>query len=111
MQLQLSNQTSIELIHSEKILPKNSTNRSFDIRIGINTGSVVAGVVGETKFAYDIWGDAVNTASRMEKLGEVNTINISEATYHLVKDNFSFHDKSVNVFREELAKFGCVFKF
>lgn len=83
----------LELIHSEKILPKNSTNRSFDIRIGINTGSVVAGVVGETKFAYDIWGDAVNTASRMEKLGEVNTINISEATYHLVKDNFSFQSR------------------
>lgn len=83
----------LEFVNNEKILPKNPTKRSFDIRIGINTGAVVAGVVGDTKFAYDIWGDAVNIASRMEKLGEVNTINVSEATYHLVKDNFNFDSR------------------
>ncbi len=61
---------------------------SFDIRIGINTGPVVAGVVGIHKFAYDIWGDTVNVASRMETLSYPGRINISENTYELVKDVF-----------------------
>lgn len=65
-------------------------NASFDIRIGINTGSVVAGVVGIKKFAYDIWGDAVNIASRMESSGEPGKVNISETTYNLLKDNKEF---------------------
>jgi class 3 adenylate cyclase/TPR repeat protein len=60
----------------------------FEIRIGINTGPVVAGVVGTKKFAYDIWGDTVNVASRMESLSEPGKINISESTYELVKDFF-----------------------
>lgn len=58
----------------------------FQCRLGINTGAVVAGVVGTSKFAYDIWGDAVNTASRAESNGEVGKVNITEATYNLVKD-------------------------
>lgn len=62
---------------------------NFDIRIGINTGSVVAGVVGSKKFAYDIWGDAVNVASRMESNSVAGGINISESTYELVKDDFN----------------------
>ncbi|WP_297795611.1 adenylate/guanylate cyclase domain-containing protein [uncultured Eudoraea sp.] len=61
---------------------------TFDIRIGINTGPVVAGVVGTNKFAYDIWGDAVNVASRMESNSEAGKINISENTYELIKDNY-----------------------
>lgn len=60
----------------------------FRARIGIHTGDVVSGVVGMKKFAYDIWGDAVNTAARMESNGEVGKINISRATYDLVKDQF-----------------------
>ncbi|MBT8235860.1 MAG: tetratricopeptide repeat protein [Bacteroidia bacterium] len=60
----------------------------FDIRIGINSGPVVAGVVGTRKFAYDIWGDTVNVASRMENHSEAGKINISENTYALVKDHF-----------------------
>jgi len=60
----------------------------FEIRIGINSGALVAGIVGVKKFAYDIWGDTVNTASRMESSGESGKINISETTYELVKDHF-----------------------
>jgi adenylate cyclase len=64
------------------------TTAAFDIRIGINTGPVVAGVVGTKKFAYDIWGDAVNIASRMESNSEAGRINISENTYQIVKSEF-----------------------
>jgi len=60
----------------------------WELRIGINTGPVVAGVVGKNKFAYDIWGDTVNTASRMESSGEPGKVNISGETYELIKDNF-----------------------
>lgn len=59
---------------------------SFVMRVGIHTGPVVAGIVGVKKFQYDIWGDTVNTASRMESMGEVGHVNISEATYELVKN-------------------------
>ncbi|MBO6185365.1 MAG: hypothetical protein J6O88_11870 [Chryseobacterium sp.] len=62
----------------------------LDIRIGINSGSLIAGIVGVKKFAYDIWGDTVNTAARMEQNSEKGKINISESTYQLVKDDFSF---------------------
>ena len=63
--------------------------RSFQVRVGIHSGNVVAGIVGVKKFAYDIWGDTVNTAARMEQNSESGKINISETTYELVKDKFT----------------------
>ncbi len=65
-------------------------DKTFNIRIGIHSGSVVAGIVGVKKFAYDIWGDTVNTAARMEQNSVSGKINVSETTYNLVKDSFAF---------------------
>lgn len=62
----------------------------FNIRIGVHSGNVVAGIVGVKKFAYDIWGDTVNTAARMEQNSEAGKINISQSTYELVKDKYAF---------------------
>lgn len=62
---------------------------NFKVRIGVNSGSVVAGIVGTKKFAYDIWGDTVNIASRMESNSVTGKINISENTFQLVKNHFN----------------------
>jgi histidine kinase len=76
----------IDFIHSFR--QNANENSYFDIRIGVHTGPLVAGVVGDKKFAFDIWGDTVNTASRMEQNSEANKINISQSTYELVKETF-----------------------
>jgi class 3 adenylate cyclase len=82
-------QAAFEITKFVKESKKNNKDdhTRFDIRIGINSGPVVAGIVGTKKFAYDIWGDTVNVASRMESASESGKINISENTYELIKDH------------------------
>ncbi|MDX1333343.1 MAG: adenylate/guanylate cyclase domain-containing protein [Robiginitalea sp.] len=77
----------LEFVEASKTDPDEDHIR-FDIRIGINSGPVVAGIVGTKKFAYDIWGDTVNIASRMESTSETGRINIAEETYQLVRDDY-----------------------
>ena len=76
-------------IQEHKAQKQSAGQLFFEIRIGVHTGPVVAGIVGVKKFAYDIWGDTVNTASRMESSGEEGKVNISGTTYEMVKDKFS----------------------
>jgi class 3 adenylate cyclase len=72
---------------------QTATGEKFNLRIGINTGSVVAGVIGLKKFSYDLWGDAVNLASRMESHGVVGKIQVSETTYLRIKDQFQLEKR------------------
>ena len=81
-------QAAIEIIEfiQESKKTRMDHETKFDVRIGMNTGPIVAGVVGTKKFAYDIWGDSVNVASRMETKSSAGKINVSESTYDLIKD-------------------------
>ena len=81
----------LEIQHfmQEDIKRKRANNEPiWQLRLGVHTGEVIAGVIGKKKFAYDIWGDTVNTASRMESGGEVGKVNVSGDTYEFIKDYF-----------------------
>lgn len=69
------------------------SGHSLELRIGIDSGSVIAGVIGRTKFTYDLWGDTANIASRMESSGEPGRIQVTQTTYELLKDDYEFEER------------------
>ena len=78
---------SLDII--DYLVERNKTSKiQWNIRVGINTGSVVGGIVGIKKYLYDVFGDTINTASRMESNSEPMRINVSENTWNLVKEDF-----------------------
>ncbi len=80
-------------VNREKALREPEGRLRFDIRIGIHSGSAIAGVVGNTKFAFDVWGDDVNIAARLESHGEKGRINVSATTWALLKDRHVFEQR------------------
>lgn len=83
---------ALEIQRFMKVYNKNKEDnggKGWGLRIGVHTGSVIAGVVGIKRFAYDIWGDSVNIASRVEAAGKIGKVNISGITYELVKEFFT----------------------
>jgi class 3 adenylate cyclase len=74
---------------------RRETGKEFNIRIGINTGPVVAGVIGIKKFSYDLWGDSVNIASRMESHGVPGKIHVTTATYERLQEQYLFEKRGV----------------
>jgi class 3 adenylate cyclase len=85
-------------------------SEQLQIRIGINSGSVVAGVIGTKKFIYDLWGDAVNVASRMESSGVPGKIQVTEATYERLKERYEFEQRGQVAVkgREEMTTYWLV---
>ncbi|MBI2925614.1 MAG: response regulator [Verrucomicrobia bacterium] len=78
----------------DEVNRRNASNpNSIEIRIGINTGSVIAGVIGKNKFIYDLWGDTVNTASRMEAYGLPGCVQVTQATYERLQGRYDFEDR------------------
>ncbi len=77
---------AMEMVETVRAMSSSDSSANWKIRVGLHTGPVIAGVVGIRKFAFDIWGETVNVASRMESCGEPNRVNISERTSARVKD-------------------------
>ena len=76
----------LEAVERQKKIDETNGDPIWEMRIGINTGELISGVIGTSKFAYDVWGDTVNIASRMESIGSPGSITISETTQELIKD-------------------------
>ncbi|MGB5975395.1 MAG: adenylate/guanylate cyclase domain-containing protein, partial [Nodosilinea sp.] len=85
-------QFALDICDAIKQFPRPD-GKTFQIRVGIDTGPVVAGVIGRRKFAYDLWGDTVNIASRMEATGEAQRIQVTSQLYEQLKDQFQFEQR------------------
>lgn len=83
---------ALDMLEYSKEIPAEN-GKSIKFRVGINSGPLVAGVIGQKKFRYDVWGDTVNTASRMESNGRAGKIQITRSTYELLKDEFLFDSR------------------
>lgn len=84
----LASMEFLKYIEEKQKRTEGTGKPKWELRVGIHTGHLVAGVIGKKKFLYDVWGDTVNIASRMEGSGEAGRINISEATYNYIKQYF-----------------------
>lgn len=85
---------AIDMLEESAIFA-NRIQQNFRMRIGINTGPVVAGVIGRKKFIYDLWGDTVNLASRMESQGIPGVTQVTEATYQILQHKFLFRERGI----------------
>lgn len=85
----------VRFVHSENEKLRGKASPTWEIRIGVNTGGMMSGIVGRKKFIYDIWGDSVNTASRLESSGVKGMVNIGEGTYEIVKDFFNIDNRGM----------------
>ena len=83
-------QMAFDMRQKMKTFRAIATGEEIQLRIGIHCGNVVAGVIGKKKFSYDLWGDAVNTASRMESHGEAGKIHVSEEFKNMLGTDFTF---------------------
>ena len=99
---------ALEMIGVVNSFPDDGTHVQWDLRIGIHTGPVISGVVGFKKFAFDIWGETVNFAARIESAGEPGKINISQRTYNRVKDFFSCQPRG-EILTKEKRRFPMYF--
>jgi adenylate cyclase len=89
----LESMASMALDMAETMKELGAELGGLQVRIGMNVGSVVSGVIGRRKFSYDVWGDTVNTASRLESHGEPGRINVSEAVYLRLQDRYAFEPR------------------
>ena len=90
----LEMQTALDAVHMQWVLDgKELGTQQVKMRVGIHTGAAVAGVIGTSKFSYDLWGDTVNTASRMESHGEAGQIHVSEEVFLKLNDKFTFRER------------------
>lgn len=85
----------VRFVHHENELIRGQASPTWEIRVGVNTGGMMAGVVCQKKFIYDIWGDSVNVASRLESSGVKGMVNISSSTYDIVKDFFEVDNRGM----------------
>jgi class 3 adenylate cyclase len=88
--------------YMQKQIP--TSEDAWQVRLGVHTGDLVAGVIGKVKFAYDVWGDSVNLASRMESTGEAGKVHITETTYELIQDFFECEKRAELVEAKNIGK-------